>query len=355
MSGYHVALEGRPQGPLSRAEVIAMIARGAVEADTLVWRSGMAEWAAASSFVEFAGHFAARAADKAPPVSQPQTRPAPSAPPRAASARRLDIGRAVEDGIAAFRRAPGRSCAGAALYVLTVVAANSALFARFLAPGAGEQGAVRGGGESGAGESGAGIPGAGNPGAGNPGAGDPLAAPPAMVELLPWLVGLLVVAVVLRAGFCLFTLRVLRGEAASPALVFAGLARLPALVPFALLYGASVFGGMMLLVVPGIFVAVAFSLGFYIMMESRLGAVAAMRGSWRAVMALGWWPVFSVYLVSFLGIIALTLLSGAVGFLLGAPLAAQVVQLLLVACWAAVTALVIAAVYEQARRNEGGA
>lgn len=304
-SGWHVALDGEARGPFSRADVLDMIADGTVGPDTRVWRKGMDDWAAAASFVEFAGHFA-RAA---PPAA-----PAPAAlraPPQ-----RLDLRRAVDDAVAAFRRAPWRAWVGGAVYVLSVFLANSAAFQR-LAIGGGEAAAV-----------------------------------PGAAEVAPWLIGLLVVAVVLRAGFCLFTLRLLRGDAASPALVFAGLGRLAALVPFALLYGAAVFCGMLLLVIPGIFAAVVFSLGFYVIMESRLGPIAAMQASWRAVMALGWWPVFAVYLVSFLGIMVLAVFSGAVGLALGAPLAGEIVQLALVAAWTAATSLVIAAVYEQARRNQ---
>ncbi len=306
MNGWYAVVDGKPHGPLSRAEVIGMIGKGAVRPDTRVWRAGMEDWAAASSFVEFAGHFASREASAQPPAAQPL--------PRTPTPRPLDLGRAVEDGVAAFRRAPWRACAGALTYVLPVFAVNSLLVFR-LSVGGGE------------------------------------AAAPSTAEVALWLMGMLIVAVVLRAGLCLFTLRLLRGDAASPALVFAGVARIVVLAPYALLYGAAVFGGMLFLILPGIFLAVVFSLGFYIIMESRLGPLAAMRESWRAVMTLGWWPVFAVYLVSFLGVIALALISGVVGFMFGAPLFGEIAQVVFVAGWTAVTALVIAAVYEQARQN----
>ena len=313
MNAYHVARGDKPEGPFTRAGIIDAIARGEIDPDTKLWRKGMADWAKASSFVEFAGHFTAREVAAAPP---PANRAADGPAP---TPRRLDMGRAVEDGLAAFRRDPWRACAGAGLYVMTVFAANVSLLSRLPLPGV-----------------------------------ESPEPPPGGIVIVPWLLGLLVVAVILRAGFCLFTLRLLRGEAVSPAVVFSGLRRFVVLIPFALFYGVAVFAGAMLMILPGIFLAVAYSLAFYIIMDGRTMPISAMRLSWRAVMALGWWSVFAVYLVSFLGVIALTLVSGVVGFLFGAPVAADIAQLVLVAAWAAVTALVIAAVYEQAKRNHGG-
>lgn len=310
MSAYHVAVDGEAQGPLSRAEVIALIAKGKIDADTKIWQAGAEGWAAASSFVEFAGHFATRAAVQR--VEAP-------AEPRPEASRRLDLNAAVEAGLAAYREMPWRSYLGGSMYYLGVLFANTAVLIRFLLPL--EEG-----------------------------------APPPVPTLgaaAPWMVGLLLYGVVLRAGFGLFMLRVLRGEAAAPALVFSGLkwAKFKVLVPYALLYGLAVFAGLSLLILPGIFLAVAFSLGFYIVMESDLGPVAAMRESWRAVMALGWWPVFAVYAVGFAGVMALVTFSGMVGQFARAPLVGELLQMVLSGVWAALTGLVIAAVYEQARRN----
>ena len=46
---YHVALDGRAQGPFSADQIAAMAATGGVTAATLVWHPGMAAWAAAGT------------------------------------------------------------------------------------------------------------------------------------------------------------------------------------------------------------------------------------------------------------------------------------------------------------------
>ena len=317
MSDYHAALDGKAEGPFSRARVIEMIASGRIAPDTPLWRSGMEDWAPASSLVEFSGHFAARAADAAPP---PADAPDANRPRLAAASRRLELGRAIDDAVAAFKRAPWRVSLGAGIYIGAAFAANTLAFSRLL-PGAGAEAAD--------------------------------AAPPIPWEMGLWLVGGIVFGVVLRAGFCVFTLRVLRGEAASLALVFAGLGRAPTLAAYALLYAAAVFAGLLFFILPGIVLAVGFSLGFYVIMESRLGALAAMRESWRAVLELGLLRVSAVYLAGFVGVLFVGAISGATAAVFGAPPQAELLsRLVLAALWAGVTALVVAAVYEQARRNK---
>ena len=322
---YYVAIDGKPEGPMSRADAIALIAEGKIGPDTKIWTPGMTDWAAASDFVEFSGHFAAREAAAA------AARAAAAAPPP----KPLDLGRAVDEGLAAFRRSPLRTGVGALAYVVAAMAVNTWVLGQFLAPGGETE--------------------------------TPVAVSP---SIAPWLIVLLILSVVLRAGFCLFTLRILRGEEPPLSVLLAGVRRFSMLIPYALLYGLAVFVGLSMLILPGIFLAVAFSFGFYFIMEARNSPLAAqrlswnaigdlvfwcpvtvMRLSWRAVSGLGWWQVFAVYLVSFLGLIALATVSVTIGAMLGAPAAGQVLQMLLAAGWAAATALVIAAVYEQARAN----
>lgn len=327
MSGYHVAVDGKAEGPFSRARVIGMIAGGRIAPDTPLWQSGMEDWAPASSFVEFSGHFAARAADAAPPPPAPAGAPAGDSPGvRTASAtgsRRLDVGRAVDDAVAAFRRAPFRVSIGAGLYVAAAFAANSLVFSKLLLTGAGADGAD---------------------------GGD---ASPIPSHAALWLIGSIVFGVVLRAGFCIFTLRVLRGEAAPVVLVFAGLGRAVTLAVYALAYTAAVFVGLLVLILPGIIVAVGFSLGFYVIMESQLGPIAAMRASWRAVLELGLIRVFAVYVVGLLGVLSIGAVAGATAAIFGTPPQVELLaRLILAAIWAGATALVVAAVYEQARVNK---
>lgn len=325
MSGYHVALDGKAEGPFSRARVIGMIAGGRISPDTPLWQSGMKEWAPASSFVEFSGHFAAREADAAAappaPADAPVGTPVGGQPGPTPASRRLDVGRAVDDAVAAFVRAPVRVSIGAALYIAATFAANSLVLSRLLAPGAGADGGAD--------------------------------APPIPGGVALWIVGSIIFGAVLRAGFCIFTLRVLRGEAAPIVLVFAGLERAVTLAAYALVYTAAVFVGLVALILPGIVVAVGFSLGFYVIMESSLGPVAAMRASWRAVLELGLIRVFLVYLVGLLGVLSIGIVAGATAALLNAPPQAELLsRLVLAAIWAGATALVVSAVYEQARVNK---
>ncbi|MDO4789450.1 MAG: SPFH domain-containing protein [Porphyromonas sp.] len=46
---YHVALDGKPQGPFSREELMRMREAGSFSPDSLVWTNGMPDWMAASS------------------------------------------------------------------------------------------------------------------------------------------------------------------------------------------------------------------------------------------------------------------------------------------------------------------
>ena len=51
-----------PVGPFSEARMHALLDAGAIHADTLVWRQGMAEWAAAATVEPFAARLRAPAA-----------------------------------------------------------------------------------------------------------------------------------------------------------------------------------------------------------------------------------------------------------------------------------------------------
>ncbi len=54
ISGWFVAVGGKPDGPLDGAALRARVSGKTLAADTLVWREGMAQWAAASSIPEIA-------------------------------------------------------------------------------------------------------------------------------------------------------------------------------------------------------------------------------------------------------------------------------------------------------------
>lgn len=56
---FHVALNGQPAGPFDAAAIDAKIRDGSVTRSTLVWKPGMAQWAAAESVEELKPLFAA--------------------------------------------------------------------------------------------------------------------------------------------------------------------------------------------------------------------------------------------------------------------------------------------------------
>jgi hypothetical protein len=59
---YHIAIEGRKQGPLNEAEVREKIARGELKPTDLCWREGWQEWRRVDAV------FAAQAEDAPPPL-----------------------------------------------------------------------------------------------------------------------------------------------------------------------------------------------------------------------------------------------------------------------------------------------
>ncbi len=69
---WHYMKDGVQTGPASTDEIKSLIASGAIKADALVWREGLASWSAASAQAEFAG------------VVPPAAPPPPPAPAGAA-------------------------------------------------------------------------------------------------------------------------------------------------------------------------------------------------------------------------------------------------------------------------------
>jgi hypothetical protein len=56
---YFVAINGQQQGPFDLPTLTAKARDGSLTRTTLVWRAGMANWAAAGQVAEFSGAFAA--------------------------------------------------------------------------------------------------------------------------------------------------------------------------------------------------------------------------------------------------------------------------------------------------------
>lgn len=67
-AAFHVAVNGRQMGPFPVAALQQQVQQGRVTADTLVWKPGMAGWAAASTVPELASLFRQQAPPPPPPA-----------------------------------------------------------------------------------------------------------------------------------------------------------------------------------------------------------------------------------------------------------------------------------------------
>ena len=65
MEQYYVAVNGQQSGPFPLATFVQMIQAGQLRGDSMVWKNGMAAWAAANQLPELAGYF------NAPPPPPP--------------------------------------------------------------------------------------------------------------------------------------------------------------------------------------------------------------------------------------------------------------------------------------------
>ena len=79
---WQIVENGAASGPFSTDEIVQKIESGALTAEQLIWKPGMANWAAASTVVPFDAQFAASptAAEVAPPPVPPAAEAATSAP-----------------------------------------------------------------------------------------------------------------------------------------------------------------------------------------------------------------------------------------------------------------------------------
>lgn len=72
---YYVDDSGQQQGPIAADEIVALIRRGTVRAETLIWTAGMSDWARADAVPVFAAAFAT-----APPPPRPRAAAVASTP-----------------------------------------------------------------------------------------------------------------------------------------------------------------------------------------------------------------------------------------------------------------------------------
>ena len=80
MSTWYYMKNGAQTGPIPTDELKALIASGAVKADSLVWREGLAAWAAANTQSEFTGIAPATPPPPPPSATGPNEKPAEFTP-----------------------------------------------------------------------------------------------------------------------------------------------------------------------------------------------------------------------------------------------------------------------------------
>lgn len=128
-----------------------------------------------------------------------------------------------------------------------------------------------------------------------------------------------VVAAYFQVGLTRIHLEAARGQPPSFGLLFSGGDRFIALFLFNLLYLLAVFFGILLLIVPAIFIGLALSIGQFYVVDQRLGPVAAMQASWSATKGQKG-DIFLLGLAAF-GLGLLGLVMCVVGFFATLPLA----------------------------------
>ncbi len=120
------------------------------------------------------------------------------------------------------------------------------------------------------------------------------------------------------AGLIHITIRRSAGRPFSWRLVFSGFSRLGSIVTAGLLMLLLVVGGFFLLVLPGVYLAIGYSLTLPLIVDRGVGPWEAMEMSRRAVHQK-WWPIFGAYLLMYL-VCFLSMVPFGIGLLWTVPM-----------------------------------
>jgi hypothetical protein len=315
-----VLIDNEQAGPFESATIGEMAKRGELTGDMLVWAAGMDDWAPARDVSELADLFL----DDAP---ENRHRDDYRAPPRQiapGAEQPLDMGRAFGAARDGLKRQPGTPLIIALIYGVVSIAVIWVSFGADYAFG------VLDGQE--------------------PTAADTSLAGIGFILLF----GLMPV---LYGGVAMAMLDLVRGERVRLVRLVAGVPRMWPLIIFFVLYMLSIGVGMFLLIVPAIFIAVSFALAPFLIMDSGLSTIDAMKESYKAIMGLGWWRCFALLTGLMLALmITVTLVSGILTGLGGTAtpmglLISNLVTLLVNAVFTVLLHGTVAGIYEQARAN----
>lgn len=131
----------------------------------------------------------------------------------------------------------------------------------------------------------------------------------------------MIVAAIIGIGMTTIALAALDKKPLGVGLLFGNINRLGSVIVAYILFGVMVFAGMVLFVIPGIFLAVRFSMCMLFIVDKGMGPIDALKASWRATDG----HFFDVFLF-FLAVVGLEIL-GSIPLFLGLLIVVPVVML----------------------------
>lgn len=123
---------------------------------------------------------------------------------------------------------------------------------------------------------------------------------------------------ILRIGMLYTALRVIRKEPVPFTSIFSGFPRIIHILIADILVGIVVFWGVILLIIPGIFLAISFSMRGLLIMEMDVDCIRALRGSWQ--MMKGYRIDYFLLWVVLIGINIAGLIPFGMGLIITVPL-----------------------------------
>jgi uncharacterized membrane protein len=141
---------------------------------------------------------------------------------------------------------------------------------------------------------------------------------PRLVQMAISLPLMLAVSTFFHIGLMRLWLQVARGERPQFEVIFSGLDRFLPYVGATLLMGVAIFFGLLLFIVPGVLLALGWSMVPYYVIDSNLGPVEALGASWRATK--GRWGTLMLLGFASFGITLAGLACCCIGMLAAAPL-----------------------------------
>jgi hypothetical protein len=258
MSEWFHARGGQQSGPVTFDQLKAMARAGELDAKDLVWTSSMSDWQPAGQIeglVDAPAGIGAAAADPSNPYAAPQSawdEPVPVSgglPEIVPGSDPIDVGACVKRGFELTKRHFGAILLVGFVYVVVYFGANFifGMIAGLAVPGM-------------AGESGEQTPGA--------------VIGPAIIQIFSSLV-----SAYLGLGMTRIGLNFVSGKEVTVGQMFGEAGKLPRMIGASILYYLMVFGGLLLLIVPGIYLAIRFMHYSTAIVDRNMGVLESLKYS----------------------------------------------------------------------------